>query len=237
MSEGRNKILEETIKRLLRRGAIPNLRKIVNKTHAADLSIVFRNLSINNQRKLFDMIEDYEQRAVLLSELTQYTITDFIETMAVDELLEVFDHMPSDDVADLIADLPQDTADAVLEKMNSEESQEVEDLLSYGDDTAGGIMVPDFVALSEEISAKGAIESLQKDYPDVEMPFYLYVVDVHERLVGVVSLRQLVVVKPDTPLKEFMTTDIFSVQTDVDQEEVARIVAHYDILAVPVIRQ
>lgn len=235
MSEGRNKILEETIKRLLRRGAIPNLRKIVNKTHAADLSIVFRNLSINNQRKLFDMIEDYEQRAVLLSELTQYTITDFIETMAVDELLEVFDHMPSDDVADLIADLPQDTADAVLEKMNSEESQEVEDLLSYGDDTAGGIMVPDFVALSEEISAKGAIESLQKDYPDVEMPFYLYVVDVHERLVGVVSLRQLVVVKPDTPLKEFMTTDIFSVQTDVDQEEVARIVAHYDILAVPVV--
>ena len=235
MSEDRNKILEETIKRLLRRGASPNLRKIVNKTHAADLSVIFRNLSINNQRKLFDMIEDYEQRAILLSELTEYTITDFIETMAVDELLEVFDHMPSDDVADLIADLPRETADAVLEKMNNEESEEVEDLLSYGDDTAGGIMVPDFVALSEEITAKKAIETLQNDYPDVEMPFYLYVVDAHERLVGVVSLRQLVVVKPTTPLKEFMTTDIFSVQTDMDQEEVAKIVAHYDILAVPVV--
>lgn len=235
MSEDTNKILEETIKRLLRRGASSNLRKIVNKTHAADLSVVFRNLSVNSQRKLFDMIEDYEQRAVLLSELTEYTITDFIETMAVDELLEVFDFMPADDVADLIADLPRETADAVLEKMNTEESEEVEDLLSYDDDTAGGIMVPDFVALSEEISAKEAIESLQKDYPDVEMPFYLYVVDDHERLVGVVSLRQLVVVKPGTPLKEFMATDIFSVKTGVDQEEVAKIVARYDILAVPVV--
>ncbi len=235
MSEQKNKILEETIKRLLRRGAHSNLRKIVNKTHAADLSVIFRNLSVDSQRRLFYMIDDYEQRAVLLSELTEYTITDFIETMDVDELLEVFDYMPADDVADLIADLPKETAEAVLDKMNNEESEEVEDLLSYDDDTAGGIMVPDFVALSEVITAKGAIESLQKDFPDVEMPFYLYVVDDNERLVGVVSLRQLVVVKPTTPLKEFMTTDIFSVRTDMDQEEVAKIVAHYDILAVPVV--
>ena len=235
MSDDRNKILEETIKRLLRRGAVSNLRKIVNKTHAADLSVIFRNLSVGSQRKLFDMIEDNEQRAILLSELTEYTVTDFIETMAVDELLDVFTHMPADDVADLIADLPKETAHAVLDKMNNEESEEVEDLLSYDDDTAGGIMVPDFVALAEAITAREAIESLQNDYPDVEMPFYLYVVDVHERLVGVVSLRQLVVVKPGTPLKDFMTTDIFSVKTDMDQEKVAQLVARYDILAVPVV--
>ncbi|MCG8472253.1 MAG: magnesium transporter [Desulfobacterales bacterium] len=235
MSDDRNKILEETIKRLLRRGAVTNLRKIINKTHAADLSLVFRNLSVTSQRKLYDMIEDQEQKAVLLSELSEYTFTDLIETFEVDELLEVFQFMPSDDVADIIADLPKEKADAVLEKMNNEESEEVEDLLSYDDDTAGGIMVPDFVALDEDIAARDAIESLQKDYPDVEMPFYLYVVDDHERLVGVVSLRQLVVVKPCTPLKEFMTTDIFSVRTDMDQEEVAKLVARYDILAVPVV--
>ena len=80
-----------------------------------------------------------------------------------------------------------------------------------------------------------AIESLQKEHSEVEMPFYLYVVDGYDKLVGVISLRQLVVVPPDMSLKNFMTTDVFSVQTDMDQEEVAKIVARYDILAVPVV--
>ena len=96
-------------------------------------------------------------------------------------------------------------------------------------------MVPDFIALAEDTTAKEAIEALQKEYSDVEMPFYLYVVDDYGKLVGVSSLRQLVLVRPETPLREFMTTDVFSVQTDMDQEEVAKIVARYDILAVPVV--
>jgi magnesium transporter len=119
--------------------------------------------------------------------------------------------------------------------MKAEGSEEVEDLLRYDDDTAGGIMVPDFFALKENTTAKEAIESLQKEHQDVEMPFYLYVVDEYDNLVGVSSLRQLVLVPPETPLKTFMTTDVFSVKTDVDQEEVAKIVARYDILAVPVV--
>jgi magnesium transporter len=96
-------------------------------------------------------------------------------------------------------------------------------------------MVADFIALAEDTTAKEAIEALQKEYSDVEMPFYLYVVDDYGKLVGVSSLRQLVLVLPETPLRQFMTTDVFSVQTDMDQEEVAKIVARYDILAVPVV--
>jgi len=96
-------------------------------------------------------------------------------------------------------------------------------------------MVPDFVAIREEITAKDAIELMQKEYLDVEMPFYLYVVDEYGKLVGVSSLRQLVVVPAETLLKDFMTRDVISVQTDVDQEEVAKIVARYDFLAVPVV--
>jgi magnesium transporter len=143
--------------------------------------------------------------------------------------------MPTDDVADLIGRLPEDKSASILEKMKKEGSEEVEGLLRYEDDTAGGIMVPDFIALRENITSREAIESLQKEYMDVEMPFYLYVVDEYGKLVGVSSLRQLVVVRPDTPLKDFMTTDIIAVKTDVDQEEVAKIVARYDILAVPVV--
>jgi magnesium transporter len=143
--------------------------------------------------------------------------------------------MPSDDVADILGKLPEKKANAILKKMKKEGSEEIEGLLSYEADTAGGIMVPDFIAMREDTTAGHAIESLQKEYMDVEMPFYLYVVDEYGKLVGVSSLRQLVVVSPDTPLKDFMSTDIFSVQTDTDQEEVAKLVARYDILAVPVV--
>ncbi|UCF91987.1 MAG: magnesium transporter [Desulfobacterales bacterium] len=235
MQTDRNRILVESIRRLLRRGATTHLGKIVNKTHAADLSVVFRSLSLSQQRRLFDMIKDIEQKGVLFSELDKDTFLDLIEGMKVEDLVEILERMPTDDVADLLGRLPEEKAQTILDKMKKDDSAEVEHLLRYEDDTAGGIMVPDFIALSEHVTAREAIESLQKEHLDVEMPFYLYVVDEYGKLVGVSSLRQLVVVPPETPLKDFMTTDVFSVQTDMDQEEVAKIVARYDILAVPVV--
>ncbi len=235
MSADRNRILVESIKRLLRRGATSHLGKIVNKTHAADLSVVFRSLALAQQRKLFELIQDTEQKGILFSELDEDTFQDIVEGIANEELVDIFEAMPTDDVADLISRLPEERSKTILEKMHKDGSDEVEELLQYEDDSAGGIMVPDFVSLSEDITAREAIESLQKENLEVEMPFYLYVVDSYGKLVGVVSLRQLVVVPPHTPLKDFMTTDVFSVQTDMDQEEVAKIVARYDILAVPVV--
>ena len=235
MQADRSKIVVESIKRLLRREAPTHLRNIVNKTHAADLSVVFRSLSVSNQHKLFRMIEDAEKKGTLFSELDEDISLHLIEGMELDDIVEILEHMPTDDVADLIGRLPEEKSDAILEKMKKEGSEEIEDLLRYGEDTAGGIMVPDFVALKEHTTAKEAIESLQKEHLDVEMPFYLYVVDEYGKLVGVISLRQLVVVPSETSLKDFMTTDVFAVKTDMDQEQVAKIVARYDILAVPVV--
>ncbi|MEX1329186.1 MAG: magnesium transporter [Desulfobacterales bacterium] len=230
-----NKILADSIRRLLRRGATSHLAKIVNKTHGADLSVLFRSLSLAQQHKLFDMITDVEQKGILFSELEEDIFQDLIEEMPIEAIVEVLESMPADDVADILGRLPEDRSQDILDKMKKAESEEVEDLLRYDDDTAGGIMVPDFIALKEDVTAREAIESLQKEHSDVEMAFYLYVVDEYGKLVGVSSLRQLVVVAPDTCLKEFMSTDVFSVRTDMDQEEVARIVARYDILAVPVV--
>ena len=230
-----NKILVDSVKRLLRRGAVSHLSKIVDKTHGADLSVLFRSLSLDQQRRLFDMITDVEQKGILFSELEEDTFQDLIEDMPIEAIVEILESMPADDVADIIGRLPEDRSQDILDKMKKAESEEVEDLLRYDDDTAGGIMVPDFIALKEDVTAREAIESLQKEHSDVEMAFYLYVVDEYGKLVGVSSLRQLVVVPPEKPLKEFMSTDVFSVRTDMDQEEVARIVARYDILAVPVV--
>ena len=181
------------------------------------------------------MITDIEQKGILFSELDEDTFCDFIAGMELEAIVEILEEMPNDDVADLLGRLPEEKSKTILEKMRKEESEEVEDLLRYEDDTAGGIMVRDFIALTENTTAKEAIESLQKEHSEVEMPFYLYVVDDYGKLVGVSSLRQLVLVPPETPLKELMTTDVFSVHTNTDQEEVAKIVARYNILAVPVV--
>jgi magnesium transporter len=235
MQGDHTKILIDSIKRLLRRNALTHLRKIVNKTHAADLSLVFRSLSISNQHKLFEMIEEAEQKGVLFSELDEDTFLELNGGIQLDDMVEIFEQMPTDDVADLLGRLPEERSDAIIERMKKESSEEVEGLLHYGDDTAGGIMVPDFIALRENTTAGEAIKSLQKEHLDVEMPFYLYVVDSNGKLMGVSSLRQLVVVPPETPLKDFMTRDVFTVKTNMDQEEVAKIVARYDILAVPVV--
>ncbi len=235
MANDQNRLLVDSIKRLLRRKAYPNLRKIVTKTHAADLSIVFRSLPLADQRKLFNMIGDNSKKGILLSEMDEDVYLDLAKEIAPDDLANIFEMMPSDDVADLIEMLPEDISDAILRKMHKEGVEEVADLLSFEDGTAGRIMTPDFIALKEDVTAREAIASLQKEYSDVEMPFYLYVVDVYGNLVGVSSLRQLVVVPPDTPLKQFMATDVICVQTNMDQEEVAKLVARYDILAVPVV--
>jgi len=237
MQADRSKILIDSIKRLLRRNATTHLRKIVNKTHAADLSVVFRTLSLPNQHELLDMIEDVNQKGDLFSELDEDTFLALHESMELDALVEILENMPTDDAADLLGRLPDEKSNTILERMKKEGSEEIEGLLHYDDDTAGGIMVPEFIALKEDTTAREAIESLQKEHLDVEMPFYLYAVDEYGKLVGVSSLRQLVVVPPETPLKDFMTTDVFSVLTSMDQEEVAKIVARYDILAVPVVNE
>ncbi len=235
MAVDRTRILLDTTKRLLRRGATAHLAKMVTKTHAADLAAVFPFLTPNEQESLFDLLENVEQKAMFFSELEEGLLLGLIEDMPAEKIAEILEQMPNDDVADLLGKLSDERAQALLDLMTKEGSEEVEELLGYDAETAGGIMLPDFIALKEETTAKEAIRALQKEYVDIEMPFYLYVINDHDHLVGIISLRQLVVVPPETRLESIMTTDVVSVQTDTDQEEVAKIVARYNILAVPVV--
>jgi magnesium transporter len=229
------KILTISLKRLLRRGATRQLLNIVRKTHMADLSLAFKELSPDNQKRLFQLIDDPEQVGLLFSELDENLFLEFVKNVNLEKLVHVFDHMPSDDAASLLTLMDEDMSDKILSKMQKEESDNVEQLMSYGEDTAGSLMVTDFVALEEDLGAKQVIEALQNRFLDVEMPFYIYVVDEYGKLVGVSSLRQLVVVHPEKPLREFMATDLVSVKPYTDREEVAKLVSRYDYLAVPVV--
>jgi magnesium transporter len=143
--------------------------------------------------------------------------------------------LPSDDATLLVSEMPEELRDELLDTMMIEHSTVVNELLGFADETAGRIMTPDYFALDEEMTVAEAITALQKRSEEFEMAFYIYVVDSRNHLLGVISLRQLLLNPPSTPLRKIMIGDVIRVTTDTDQEEVARHVATYNLLAVPVV--
>ncbi len=230
----KQQLLLDATRRLIRRGAFPNLAKLLAKSHPADIAHLFRYLDLKDQRILFNLIEDAEKSAYVLAELDHSTGAQLLEQLDKETITEVLQEMSSDDAADIIGNMPQELADEILDIMHDEDSDEIEHLLQYNEDTAGGIMSTEIFWLKENVTAEDAIKALQHD-KEAEMVFYLYVVNEARQLVGVLSLRQLLTVSPDKKLAEIMTTDVLSVRTDMDQEEVARVVEKYNILAVPVV--
>jgi magnesium transporter len=142
--------------------------------------------------------------------------------------------MDSDDAADLVSLLPEERREGILAAMNAEDSQDIGKLLDYPEDSAGGIMTPDFFALDQTVTVREAIEAIQ-GAEEAETVFYVYVLDDGGRLVGVVTLRQLITSTPASALRQVMNSDIIRVHVSTDQEQVARLVAKYDLLAIPVV--
>src|SRR5687767_9387038 len=225
----------DSVRRLLRVGATANLLNLLQKQHPADLAQVFKELADRDRDASFNLLADRHGRLAMeaLSELGPEVGGQLLATRSAEDIARLAQEIPSDDAAALIDHLPEDLSAAVLDLMRPKESGVVENLLEYAERTAGRIMTPQVFALSEDITVGEAITELQSTR-DVEMVFYLYVVDERRHLVGVVSLRRLLLVSPETPLKRIMTADLLSVRVDTDQEEVARLVASYNLLAIPV---
>src|SRR5918996_272607 len=229
-------VVLDSVKRLLRIGATANLLNLLQKQHPADLAQVFGSLLDSERTAVFSVLVERNARLAMetVSEMEPEQGAQLLTNRSADEIAKLLQELPSDDAAALIDYLPEELSHEVLELMRRRESQQVESLLEYGEQTAGRIMNPSVFALSEDLTVGEAITALQGSR-DVEMVFYLYVVDARRHLVGVTSLRRLLLVSPETPLKRIMTTDLISVRVDTDQEEVARQVASYNLLAIPVV--
>ena len=229
-------VVLDSVKRLQRIGASANLINLLQKQHPADLAELFGELREKDCREALDLLLDHNSR-LAMEALVEYGPEPGAALLAdhpPERLASWLQELPSDDAAALIDELPQPVSDAVLVQMRPRESGEVENLLEYAEQTAGRIMNPTVFALPEELTAGEAIQALQGSR-EVEMVFYLYVVDERRHLVGVVSLRRLLLVVPETSLGRIMTTDLISARVDTDQEEVAQSVANYNLLAVPVV--
>jgi magnesium transporter len=226
----------DSVKRLLRIGATANLLNLLQKQHPADLAQVFSDLPDKDREAAFSLLAERNGRLAMeaVSELGPEAGAALLATRSAEEIAKLAQEIPSDDAAALIDYLPEELSAAVLDLMRPKESGVVENLLEYDEQTAGRIMNPHVFALNEDLTVGEAITELQQNR-DVEMVFYLYVVDERNHLVGVVSLRRLLLVSPETPLKRIMTADLMSARADMDQEEVARIVASYNLLAIPVV--
>ncbi len=226
----------DSVKRLLRVGATANLSNLLQKQHPADLAQIFGELPERDRLAAFSVLVERNSRLAMetLSELGPQAAAQLLAGRSADEIAKLVQELPSDDAAAIIDNLPEELSTAVLELMGRKESGEVENLLEYPQQTAGRIMNPHVFALAEDMTVGESITALQTSR-DVEMVFYLYIVDGRGHLVGVTSLRRLLLVSPETPLKRIMAPEPISARVDMDQEEVARLVASYNLLAIPVV--
>ena len=237
MAQRKLDVVLDSVKRLQRMGATANLVNLLQKQHPADLAQLFSELHDKDRHAAFSLLVERNSKLAMeaLSELGPEKAAQMLADRSAEEIVKLTQELPSDDAAAIIDYLPNELSAAVLELIQKRPAGgDVGDLLEYPEQTAGRIMNPKVFALSEDMTAGEAITAVQTSR-DVEVVFYLYIIDSRRHLVGVASLRRLLLVPPTTPLKRIMTTDIISVRADMDQEEVARQVASYNLLAIPVV--
>ena len=225
--------LRESINLLLVEGRDERLSDLVEDAHPADVSRVIRELSHDDQVRVFRLLSP-QHAGEVLAELDDPTLRDLVASLPELEVSRVLDRMPSEQVVDVVEELPKERADEILELMEEEKSEEVQELLEYREGTAGRLMSPEFVAVREDANVAEAIEHIRKAASG-EGAFYLYVVDDHDHLVGLVPLHRLLAADAATPIRAIRTDDVESVRVDTDQEEVARLVQHYNLIQIPVV--
>ena len=227
-------ILRDTFGRLLRRQAHTNLIKLINKTHPADLSIVFRYFNDDEQLQVFNIMKENEHTAEFLVELDDTLIANLLEDQSPKRIVALLEQAPANDQSYILGTLEDEQAQSVIELLKAEEQEEIEELMGYPEDSAGAMMTTDVFTLYQESTCRDALKTLQ-DQEKAEMVFYLYITDEDDGLVGVASLRALATTPSDTLLKDIMIKRVHSVRPETDQEDVAQIVAQYNYLAVPVL--
>lgn len=227
------KLIEE-VKHLAEQGNRQGLKKLIDEMRAADLADLIEHLDPEERLFIFNLLEPDGAGEVLVEIETpvQERILKDLDNQAITKIVQGLD---SDDAADLVGDLPDDRAREIIERVGDEVSEELEKLLPYPEDTAGGIMALEFVAVKADASVKDAIDTIREKREEVESLYYIWVVDDLGELVGVISLKDLVLEPTDRKISDIMNPEVISVHVDTDQEEVARLVKKYDLVAIPVV--
>jgi len=202
--------------------------------HPADLATIIDQLAPKDRAGVLASLDD-EAAADAIEEMEPETQVEVLEDLAPERAADILEEMSPDDAADLVADLSETSREEILALMERDEAAEVKELLAYPEDSAGGIMTTEYVAVPAHLTAAETIDRLRELEPDAETIYYVYVVDDDGHLVGVLSLRDLIVARPTTRIEGVMLQEPVAVGVLADEDEVAQIVARYNLLAVPVV--
>ena len=208
--------------------------KKLAQLHPADLADILEDLAPRDRAGVLASLDD-ESLADAVEEMEPEAQVDILEDLSPERAADILEEMSPDDAADLVADLDQETRDEILSHMERDEAEEVQELLGYPEDSAGGLMTTEYIALEENLTTGEAIDRLREMEPDAETIYYVYVTTEEGHLAGVLSLRDLIIAKPATPVRDVMNREPVAVEVTADQDEVAEVVAHYNLLAVPVV--
>jgi magnesium transporter len=202
--------------------------------HPADLADILEDMDRLESGRFANRLE-ISQLADTLEEVEADFQAHIIEGMSDEKVADVLEEMAPDEAADLLAELPKNRSDNLLDLMEDDEAKDVRKLLAFPEESAGGIMTTEYVVIPPKLNAEEAIAAIRAVGDDVEQVFYVYVTDDDNHLVGVFSLSDLVFANPKTPITDFMHRRVASVEIYDSQDEVARVIAKYNLLAVPVV--
>lgn len=234
MAKPDHKVLLDTIKNRIEEKAYPDLERLITEPHPADLADLMEHLESDERLSVFHLLTPERAGEVLaqISPPIQESLTNELDDQ---RLTHVLNELNSDDAADIFSHLPEERAENIIALVKPEVSEELQRLAGYKTDTAGGIMALEFVSVNANSDIREAIESIREKREEVEKLYYVWVVDDDGRLVGVVSMKDLLLEPIDTKIRDIMNPDIISVDADTDQEEVAKIIKQYDLTHVPVV--
>lgn len=210
------------------------LAAFLRDSHPADLAELAEHLGEPERLALVKVLSD-EQAAQMLGELDPEIAETILKAVGIEKAGDILEAMATDDAADILAELEPAHQGELLRELPQEEASEVRDLLAYDPETAGGRMTTDYVTVQAGCTAGAVIEQLRREAPDAESVYYLYVTEPDERLVGVLSLRELIVADPATPVRQLMRPAVKSLPPEASEAEVAQMVAKYNLMAVPIV--
>ena len=225
---------QQLMTKLLRHGAYPQLRKIIDKTLPADISPVLPLLLEEDRKRILSLLIEAGKAARALFELDERDLNEILEDLDDATLASICSSSAPDDAADLLDFLDEERRARILEILGATQGARLESLLEGEEATAGSLMNTEFLALDEDLTVAQAIEVIRQ-YPRKESFFYVYCVDTDQHLVGVLSLRSLILAGPSLTLRDLMVQSVVRTQIDSSPEEVAQLVSKYDLLSVPVV--
>ncbi len=204
--------------------------------HPADIADLIESLEEEKKKKLFAIL-NIETASDVILELDDQTREQILEDIPQKRLTEILDDMDSDDATDLVGDLPKEQAEVILRQINKKESEQVQKLLTYGEETAGGIMQTELASVQDDMTVEDAIGNIRSVGEKGEDIHYVFVTDKTNRLLGVLPLRKLILEGSDIKVSNIMDSDPISVKVNLDQEEVAKIFKKHDLVSLPVVGQ